>query len=352
MNGRQTPKAWSPRRHVLRWFAFVGALVFSLGAPWTAHAYMNVAKTEANKAKTELRALQGLVNRRVGARRYATGKRYRRPSLTVRNGEFIRIASMSNFDRAHAHLEKALEQATRDYTRMRSQTSRRTKFPRENGFMEAIINHLTKSKRVFDDFESSARDPRAQRWDKEVWVGDIRAKLNTAHRELNSAKTGIDNLMKYYREIGEAKVDTNVAKVLLAVDTGSDDLRGGKDNVDLTIFYRDRGRVRSFVFRNVNRSKRWKDKSKSNVRLSLPRAVHVDDITSYRLTTSFRGGMGGDNWNVERLNLSLKSRGGISLAQRKSCFAPQRDAKRYRGKRVYRFTGKQKRYDVQCRKLR
>ncbi|GAB2997200.1 hypothetical protein [Saccharothrix stipae] len=84
----------------------------------------------------------------------------------------------------------------------------------------------------------------------------------------------------------------------LHVRTGGDDLRGGQDNVNATVHFRSHDPV---VIPNINRSARWINHYDQVVLLQLPMAYPIGDVTGVTLTTTFGGGLGGDNWNVDRL---------------------------------------------------
>jgi len=77
--------------------------------------------------------------------------------------------------------------------------------------------------------------------------------------------------------------------------TGNDDLRGGNDNVSVTVLMRGQSTP---LTRVLNRGSRWPDRSTNTVLVPLPRGVLVEEIQSITLTTSFGGGVGGDNWNM------------------------------------------------------
>ena len=87
-------------------------------------------------------------------------------------------------------------------------------------------------------------------------------------------------------------------QVRLTIVTGGDDLRGGNDNLNVAVRYRD-GRTQSFPF--VNAGARWADNSTHVVLLNLDHAVNPNDITGLDLQTTFSGGFGGDNWNMNSL---------------------------------------------------
>ena len=95
--------------------------------------------------------------------------------------------------------------------------------------------------------------------------------------------------------------DGLVREVRLAILTGGDDLRGGNDNVDATLHFRN---LPARTWPNINGSRRWIDNYQQTVSLSLSQAMRPEDILGVTLTTNFGGGIGGDNWNVNRLEMS------------------------------------------------
>lgn len=92
----------------------------------------------------------------------------------------------------------------------------------------------------------------------------------------------------------------------LKFHTGGDDLRGGNDNLNVTVRFRD---GRSQTFNNVNGGLRWADNTDSEVSLDLDHAVMPADIVEVRLQTTFSGGMGGDNWNMDSVVVSARGPG-------------------------------------------
>jgi hypothetical protein len=85
--------------------------------------------------------------------------------------------------------------------------------------------------------------------------------------------------------------------------TGDDDLRGGNDNVHLSVLHRSAAPLR---FENVNDLKRWVDKSKQTVSRRLPATLDFDDIVGLRLETTFARGEGGDKWNLDHLKVRVR----------------------------------------------
>src|SRR5262245_50926561 len=69
--------------------------------------------------------------------------------------------------------------------------------------------------------------------------------------------------------------------------TGSDDLRGGSDNVNLIALLQDGTQIR---FDNVNQSQRWDNNSTNRVTKELPEGLNFGNITGVQLETTFRWG--------------------------------------------------------------
>jgi hypothetical protein len=86
-----------------------------------------------------------------------------------------------------------------------------------------------------------------------------------------------------------------VNRLVAAFSTTDDDLRGGNDNINMTVSFKN---GRSQVFNNVNGSNRWGNNSKTSVTLNLNQAVLPGNIASITISDTFGGGMGGDNWNM------------------------------------------------------
>jgi len=89
-----------------------------------------------------------------------------------------------------------------------------------------------------------------------------------------------------------------VSKIAFTFWTGNDDLRGGKDNLDITIHFAD-GTTQSEP--NVNHSERWPDGSTKGAEVLLNRPATIDQIKSISLSDTFTGGSGGDNWNMSSM---------------------------------------------------
>ena len=113
-------------------------------------------------------------------------------------------------------------------------------------------------------------------------------------------------------------------ELILQFVTGGDDLRGGNDNVNLLLLLQSGTPLR---FDNVNGGKRWPNRSTQTVNLPLPDTIRFEDIRGVRLETTFGGGLGGDNWNLDRLAVSVRI-GGVNWELLDEAGAP-----------LFRFTG-------------
>ncbi len=118
-------------------------------------------------------------------------------------------------------------------------------------------------------------------------------------------------------------------EMVLSMRTGGDDLRGGSDNLSVTLNLRNGSSIES---NNVNLGQRWIDNTWQEVGIDLPDSVQPGDISSVRLSTSFRGGFDGDNWNLDQLLIRLMDSGG----ERARC------DRNPPNKPLIRFTGDQK----------
>ena len=95
-----------------------------------------------------------------------------------------------------------------------------------------------------------------------------------------------------------------IKRLWFTIKTGDDDLRGVNDNLNLTIHFRD-GKTQQD--NNANEGQRWPDNTSHEFHVDLNRAVKPDDITSIDLRTTFTGGSGGDNWNMD--SISVRAQG-------------------------------------------
>lgn len=88
----------------------------------------------------------------------------------------------------------------------------------------------------------------------------------------------------------------------LSIVTGDDDLRGGRDNVRGS--YRI-GETWSAPLILNRRGARWPDRSRNVAQLDLPQNPTIRNLNALKLQTTFTGGMGGDNWNMDQLYVEM-----------------------------------------------
>lgn len=84
-------------------------------------------------------------------------------------------------------------------------------------------------------------------------------------------------------------------ELILTLNTGEDDLRGGNDNVDLTVNLLDGSQQR---YPAINGRARWMSNTSMSSRVVLSRPVAPSQIRNLVLSDTFSGGSGGDNWDL------------------------------------------------------
>lgn len=94
--------------------------------------------------------------------------------------------------------------------------------------------------------------------------------------------------------------DGRIRELVVRIDTGDDDLRGGDDNVSVIVHLRDGRQIVSEV---INLRMRWLSNYTEHAMVTIP-PTRLEDIVGFEITTSFRGGIGGDNWDVQLIEVS------------------------------------------------
>lgn len=89
----------------------------------------------------------------------------------------------------------------------------------------------------------------------------------------------------------------------IEIRTGGDDLRGGNDNVHAIVKYMDGTSDR---YENINLRQRWINNYCETVTLNLRKPAKLNQIRSVSFQTTFGGGIGGDNWNVDGIMIIAK----------------------------------------------
>jgi hypothetical protein len=86
-----------------------------------------------------------------------------------------------------------------------------------------------------------------------------------------------------------------VTKISFTFSTADDDLRGGNDNLNITVLFAD-GTTQAAS--NVNHSQNWPNGSTKRAEVLLNRLVTIDEIRGFTISDTFSGGSGGDNWDM------------------------------------------------------
>jgi pimeloyl-ACP methyl ester carboxylesterase len=170
---------------------------------------------------------------------------------------------------------------------------------------ENVAQHMvnTPGKALFlEDTGHSIHNERPNYW-AEQWVEFIKP-----HEDLNLLVASGNPLVRFTGGVhdwsGSVSVPTSynnssVSELKLTVTTGGDDLRAG--SVCDAILNLRSGKA---TFRNISHKEHWDNGQTHSLTLSLPAGTKVGDILSLTLHTSFGGGIGGDNWNVNQVVLT------------------------------------------------
>ncbi len=102
----------------------------------------------------------------------------------------------------------------------------------------------------------------------------------------------------------ESAVTSN-AVLNISVGTGGDDLRGGNDNAKLVFSFKSKPQKLSIP--NIFRSANLPNFSERNRTIEMPNTANLDisDIKEVELHHSGGGGMGADNWHIDKIKISI-----------------------------------------------
>jgi len=100
------------------------------------------------------------------------------------------------------------------------------------------------------------------------------------------------------------------ASVTAIFGTGGDDLRGGNDNVRVVILFKNT--TRTLTFNNLNRGAKWdnfSEKMMSGTALPSIPNVKIADAKEVQVWHTGGGGMGADNWDLDKFKLTISING-------------------------------------------
>ena len=95
--------------------------------------------------------------------------------------------------------------------------------------------------------------------------------------------------------------DDMIRELILSFHTGSDDLRGRNDNINLTLTPSDGTKAQ--VYPNINLGARWLPNYTESARVVLKKPMTPQQIRDLTFTDTFGGGTGGDNWDMQQLKI-------------------------------------------------
>lgn len=93
-------------------------------------------------------------------------------------------------------------------------------------------------------------------------------------------------------------------KLVIEIGTGDDDLRGGGDNLSFRIFLKNK--ATPVYWKNVNANRTWANYSVKNMEKTFNDILNFDDILKIEMWHDGGGGMGADNWNVDKVSIIAK----------------------------------------------
>jgi hypothetical protein len=135
---------------------------------------------------------------------------------------------------------------------------------------------------------------------------------------------------------GEAEAGSGTAsQLLIQIRTGTDDLQGGHDNLNIKVSFRD---GTSQLYGNVNAGINWPVNSANTVVLNLSKEYSLSDIMRLELQTGKCQESSCDNWNFQ--GITIKARGPKT----------DQDIFEQSGNPIYRFTGSNNVYSLILRK--
>jgi hypothetical protein len=106
-----------------------------------------------------------------------------------------------------------------------------------------------------------------------------------------------------------ANVPAQNAKLEINIGTGGDDLRGGNDNCDVVLVLK--GNLRKMYLLNVFNKRPLANFTEKSITKDIPnsRNLDVNDIKAVEIHHTGGGGMGADNWDVDKIKITLSVNG-------------------------------------------
>ncbi len=93
-------------------------------------------------------------------------------------------------------------------------------------------------------------------------------------------------------------------KFVVDIATGDDDLRGGGDNLSFKIFLRNN--PTPILWKNVNANRPWNKYFVKHIEKTFNQILNFDEVEKIEMWHDGAGGMGADNWNVDKVLIIAK----------------------------------------------
>jgi hypothetical protein len=106
-----------------------------------------------------------------------------------------------------------------------------------------------------------------------------------------------------------SNVPSQNAKLEINIGTGGDDLRGGNDNCDVVLVLK--GNLRKIYLLNVFNKRPLGNFTEKSITKDIPnsRTLDVNDIKTVEIHHTGGGGMGADNWDVDKIKITISVNG-------------------------------------------
>jgi hypothetical protein len=100
-----------------------------------------------------------------------------------------------------------------------------------------------------------------------------------------------------------------LAKLTFTIGTGGDNLEGGNNNVDIKIRMKDSPTV--YVVRNINASRKWDNFTEKTRTMDITNSLNMnlENIKEIEIRHTGGGGFAADNWDVDKIFISISKDG-------------------------------------------
>lgn len=107
-----------------------------------------------------------------------------------------------------------------------------------------------------------------------------------------------------------ATVNRMPAQLSFTIGTGGDNLEGGNNNnVDITIRMKNSPTI--YVLRNINGKRKWNNFTETSRTMEIAKSTNLDlnDIKEVEVRHTGGGGFGADNWDVDKMYITISKDG-------------------------------------------